>query len=197
MWVQRGRARSTTGHKARSGQSGCWPVPPAKHGGPGRPYILHAHSAAYCPAPGTAFLRDTWEQEQPTTKMHHSHSCYTYKKITTLCYSRRFACCKTIVINHRPISAAILKFALPGVVMFQPFFFFLLHFFFATYFPSHKYLFSLFNSSGISYLLLPALTSDTVNVHFCSAYILLFSFKICICHTHLTQLCLAGETEVM
>lgn len=80
MWVQRGRARSTTGHKARSGQSGCWPVPPAKHGGPGRPYILHAHSAAYCPAPGTAFLRDTWEQEQPTTKMHHSHSCYTYKK---------------------------------------------------------------------------------------------------------------------
>lgn len=130
MWVQRGRARSTTGREARSGQSGCWPVPPAKHGGPGRPYILHAHSAAYCPAPGTAFLRDTWEQEQPTTKMHHSHSCYTYKKITTLCYSRRFACCKTIVINHRPISAAILKFALPGVVMFQPFFFFLLHFFF-------------------------------------------------------------------
>lgn len=52
------------------------------------------------------------------------------KKITALCYSRRFACCKTIVINHRPISAAILKFALPGVVMFQPFFFFLLHFFF-------------------------------------------------------------------
>lgn len=70
-------------------------------------------------------------------------------------------------------------------------------FFFATYFPSHKYLFSLFNSSGISYLLLPALTSDTVNVHFCSAYILLFSFKICICHTHLTRLCLAGETEGM
>lgn len=106
-------------------------MPPAKHGGPGGPYILQAHSAAYCPAPGTAFLQDTWEQEQPTTKMHHSHSCYTYKKITALCYSRRFACCKTIVINHRPISAAILKFALPGVVMFQPFFFFLLHFFFS------------------------------------------------------------------
>lgn len=126
--MQRGRARSTTGRKARSGQWGCWPVPPAKHRGSGGPYILQARSAAYCLAPGTAFLRDTWEQEQPTTKMHHSHSCYTYKKITALCYSRRFACCKTIVINHRPISAAILKFALPGVVMFQPFF--LLHFFF-------------------------------------------------------------------
>lgn len=55
-------------------------------------------------------------------------------------------------------------------------------FFQAGYFPSHKDLFSLFNSSGMSYLVLPALTSDTVNVHFCNAYISLFPFNICIWH---------------
>lgn len=49
-------------------------------------------------------------------------------------------------------------------------------------FPSYKYLFSPFNSSGISYLVLPEITSDIVNVPFCNIYIFLFSFNVGMWH---------------
>lgn len=130
MWVQRGRARCTSGHEACSRQSGCWSVPPAKHRELGglRPAST---DCALLPSSWHSLPAGHLGTREPTTKIHLSHSCYIYKKITIiLCYSRWFACCKTIVINQKPISAAILKFALPGVVMFQSFFFFLLHFFF-------------------------------------------------------------------
>lgn len=48
-------------------------------------------------------------------KMQHSDPYFICKITTVLCYSRQFTCHETIVTNHKTVSAAILKFALPNI----------------------------------------------------------------------------------